>query len=161
MMKKFFFLLIAGLILAGGILLSRPLLVLEVVNTTRKGPVWAEPVSRFNLSYINSIYLQPATEEFEAGDAGEIILRAVKTPSAAVAQYYGFEDGRTHYPVNRRMKSFALRIGMSRPQTVEIGERKISLRDWGQSGDRLEFSVVRLSAAHYACLKGLMLFHVL
>ncbi|HSR11252.1 MAG TPA: hypothetical protein VLS90_07375 [Thermodesulfobacteriota bacterium] len=114
--------------------MTHTVVVLEVFNSARDFPVFVERSSRFNLSYINSIYLQPATEEFEAGQGDEIVLKGVRTESAGVAQYYGFEEGRSVYPVTRRMKSFALRIGMSSPQTVEIGNRKISVGEWGKTG---------------------------
>ncbi len=73
----------------------------------------------------------------------------MRTKSPAVAHYYGFEDGREYYPVNRKMKSFVLRVGMSSPQTLDCGNRKISLQEMGEKGDRLEMRVVRMTLAHY------------
>ena len=125
--------------------------VLQIVNTdhTQKVHILITPHSQFTLSYVHSIYLEPASEEFEVGEGEEIILKGVKTKSPAVANYYGFEDGRGYYPVNRRMKSFPLRLGMSNPQTLDYGNRAISLQEIGEKGDRLEVRVVRITLAHY------------
>ncbi len=125
--------------------------VLQIVNTdrSRRFQILVKPASRFTLSYINSIYLEPAAEEFEVGGEEGIILKGVRTQSAAVADYYGFQDGREYYPVNRKMKSFFLRVGMSIPQTLDCGNRKISLQEMGGKGDRLEVKVVRMTLAHY------------
>lgn len=129
----------------------KKVLVLQIVNTdrTQKLNILASPHSRFILSYLHSIYLEPASEEFEVGEGEEIILKGVRTKSLAVAQYYGFEDGRGYYPVHRRMKSFALRLGMSNPQTLFYGNRTISPQEMGKKGDRLEVRVVRMALAHY------------
>ena len=135
----------------GGAFLMKKVLVLEIVNTdrTQKLYLWVIPHSPFSLSYIHSIYLEPASEEFEVAEGEEIILKGVSTKSPAVAHYYGFEDGRGYYPVNRRMKSFALRLGMSNPQTLFYGNRTISPQEMGEKGDRLEVRVVRMTLAHY------------
>ncbi len=126
--------------------------VLQVGNTDR--PVTLNlrlgESKRFSISYIHSIYLQAAAEEFEVGKGEELHLRGVRTRSPSVAHYYGFnEDNRDYYPVDRRMKSFILRLGMSQAQTLSHGERKISLGDLGEKGDRLEFRVVRMTWGKY------------
>jgi hypothetical protein len=135
----------------GGAFLIKKVPVLQIVNTdhTQKVHILITPHSQFTLSYVHSIYLEPASEEFEVGEGEEIILKGVKTKSPAVANYYGFEDGRGYYPVNRRMKSFPLRLGMSNPQTLDYGNRAISLQEIGEKGDRLEVRVVRITLAHY------------
>lgn len=129
----------------------KKVLVLQIVNTdrTQKLYILTTPHSQFTLSYVHSIYLKPASEEFEVGEGEEIILKGVKAESPAVAHYYGFEDGRGFYPVNCGMKSFALRLGMSNPQTLGYGDRTISLQEIGQKGDRLEVKVGRMPLAHY------------
>ena len=120
---------------------------LVIVNTDR-GREFRIPLgSRFTLSYVNSIYRAPAAEDFEVGEKNEIVLKGVRTRSAAVAQYYGFEDGREYYPVERRMKSFALRVGMTDLQALDVGNEKVSLGKMGSAGDRLEFRVEKLSQA--------------
>jgi hypothetical protein len=146
--------LLALLILAagGGSLFIFEMPVLQVVNADRPSKLnlrLGEP-TRFSISYIHSIYLQEAAEEFEVRKGEEIFLRGVWTRSPSVAHYYGFdEDNRDYYPVDRRMKSFALRLGMSQAQTLSLGDRKISLGDLGEKGDRLEFRVVRMTWGKY------------
>lgn len=142
---------VLALIAVGGAFLTPEVRVLQIVNPNsgRNFQIIVEPASRFTLSYINSIYREPAAEEFEVGEGEEIILKGVRTKSPAVAHYYGFEDGREYYPVIRRMKSFALRVGMSIPQTLDCGNRKISLREIGEKGDRLEVRVVHMTLAYY------------
>jgi len=146
--------LLALLILgaAGGALFVFEVPVLQVVNADRSVTLslrLREP-KRFSISYIHSIYLQAATEEFEVGEGEEIVLRGVRTRSPSVAHYYGFdEDNRYYYPVHRKMKSFALRLGMSQAQTLSLGEKKISLGDLGEKGDRLEFRAVRMTRGKY------------
>ena len=136
---------------AGGAFLIKKVLVLQIVNTDRTQKIYilVTPHSQFTLSYVHSIYLEPASEEFEVEEGEEIILKGVSTKSPAVAHYYGFEDGQGYYSVNRRMKSFAFRLGMSNPQTLYCGNQTISLQEIGEKGDRLEVRVVRMALAHY------------
>ena len=147
------FLLLSALVFIsiGAVFLIQEVEVLQVVNADRGRyfQVKVKPGSRFTLSYINSIYLEPAAEDFEVGTGEEIILKGVRTKSLAVAHYYGFEEGREYYPVNRKMKSFSLRVGMSIPQTLDCGNRKVSLQEVGEKGDRVEVRVVRMTLAHY------------
>jgi len=142
---------------AGGALFIFEIPVLQVVNTDRPATLSLrirEP-GRFSISYIHSIYQQPAAEEFEVGKGGEILLRGVRTRSPSVAHYYGFdEDNREYYPVDRRMKSFALRLGMANAQTLSQGGREISLGDLGEKGDRLEVRVVRMTWGKYFLYRG-------
>jgi hypothetical protein len=146
--------LLAFLILAvgGGALFSFEVPVLQVVNADRPARLnlrLGEP-ARFSISYIHSIYLQAAAEEFEVGEGEVILLRGVRTRSPSVAHYYGFEeDNRDYYPVDRKMKSFALRLGMSQAQVLSHGEKKISLGSLGEKGDRLEVGVVRMTWGKY------------
>jgi hypothetical protein len=139
------------LIAAGGAFGVKEVLVLQMVNTdrSRKLNILTAPASQFTLSYIHSIYLQPATEEFEVGEGAEFILRGVRTKSPGVAAYYGFEDGREYYSIHRRMKSLLLRLGMSTVQTISIGNQKVPLEELGEKGDRVEVSLVRMKLGQY------------
>jgi hypothetical protein len=149
--RRLLLLSILALIAVGGAFLLTEVLVLRIVNTDRARifQIIVTPASRFTLSYIHSIYLEPAAEEFEVGEGEEMVLTGVRTQSPAVAHYYGFEDGREYYPVNRRMKSFVLRLGMSVPQTFTFQNQKISLQELGNKGERLEVKVVRMRLARY------------
>jgi hypothetical protein len=146
-----------AVLVAGGIfLVFQEVWVLRVENTDhpRELMIRTAPEARFSLSYINSIYLQPAAEDFRVGEGEEIILLGVRTRSPAVAAYYGFEEGKDYYPVNRKLKSFVLRLGMSQAQTLSWGNRQISLGELGEPGDRLEVRVVRMTRGRYLLSSG-------
>ena len=130
--------------------------VLEIVNPQRATRLWipAEGGTRFSLSYINSIYLQPAAEDFQVGEGDEILLLGVWTRSPAVVAYYGFDEGKEYYPVNRILKSFVLRLGMSQAQILSWGNRQISLGELGEPGDRMEVRVVRMTRGRYLLSSG-------
>jgi hypothetical protein len=146
------------LILSGGgaVFAVQELWVLRVENTDRPARllVRAAPGLRFSLAYVNSIYLQPAAEDFQVGKGGEILLLGVRTPSPAVAAYYGFEEGKDYYPVNRTLQSFILRLGMSQAQVLSWGNQRVSLGEMGKPGDRLEVRVVRMTRGHYLLSSG-------
>jgi hypothetical protein len=147
---------LAVLVVGGILLVFQEVWVLRVENTDhpRELMIRTAPEARFSLSYINSIYLQPAAEDFRVGEGEEIILLGVRTRSPAVAAYYGFEEGKDYYPVNRKLKSFVLRLGMSQAQTLSWGNRQISLGELGEPGDRLEVRVVRMTRGRYLLSSG-------
>ena len=147
---------LAVLVVGGILLVFQEVWVLRVENTDhpRELMIRTAPAARFSLSYINSIYLQPAAEDFRVGEGEEIILLGVRTRSPAVAAYYGFEEGKDYYPVNRTLKSFVLRLGMSQAQTLSWGNRQVSLGELGEPGDRLEVRVVRMTRMQYLLSSG-------
>jgi hypothetical protein len=147
---------LAVLVVGGILLVFQEVWVLRVENTDhpRELMIRTAPAARFSLSYINSIYLQPAAEDFRVGEGEEIILLGVRTRSPAVAAYYGFEEGKDYYPVNRTLKSFVLRLGMSQAQILSWGNRQISLGELGEPGDRLEVRVVRMTRMQYLLSSG-------
>ena len=150
-------LIFLSLLLAGAAaLLLKEVQVLRVENLDRSKRLLipAEPSASFSFTYIHSMYLEPATEEFEVGEGQEFILRGVRTKSPSVAHYYGFEDGRDYYPVNRKMESFVMRMGMTQTQTLRVGDQSISLEKLGQKGDRLEFRVIRMTRGRYLLSSG-------
>jgi len=145
------------ILLAGGVaLLLREVPVLQLENTDRGGRllIRTEPSASFSFSFIHSMYLEPATEEFQVGEGEEFILRGVRTQSPAVAAYYGFEDGRTFYPADRKMNSFFMRLGMTNAQILSYGNQRISLAELGEGGDRLEVRVRRMSWGRYLLSSG-------
>jgi hypothetical protein len=155
--RGWIFLFCLAVLVVGGILLVfQEVWVLRVENTDhpRELMIRTAPAARFSLSYINSIYLQPAAEDFRVGEGEEIILLGVRTRSPAVAAYYGFEEGKDYYPVNRTLKSFVLRLGMSQAQILSWGNRQISLGELGKPGDRLEVRVVRMTRMQYLLSSG-------
>ncbi len=145
------------ILLGGGITLAfQEVCVLQVENTEHPAKllIRTAPAARFSLSYINSIYLQPAAEDFQVGEGEEILLLGVRTRSPAVAAYYGFEEEKEYYPVNRTLKSFVLRLGMSQAQVLSWANRQISLGELGEPGDRLEVRVVRMTRGRYLLSSG-------
>jgi hypothetical protein len=150
--------LLSLLILLGGAiaLVFQGVWVLQVENTDHPAKllIRTAPAARFSLSYINSIYLQPAAEDFQVGEREEILLLGVRTRSPAVAAYYGFEEGKEYYPVNRILKSFVLRLGMSQAQVLSWANGRISLGELGEPGDRLEVQVVRMTRGRYLLSPG-------
>jgi hypothetical protein len=150
-------LLSSFILLGGGITLAfQEVWVLQVENTEHPAKllIRTAPAARFTLSYINSIYLQPAAEDFQVGEGEEILLLGVRTRSPAVAAYYGFEEGKEYYPVNRTLKSFVLRLGMSQAQVLSWANKQISLGELGEPGDRLEVRVVRMTRGRYLLSSG-------
>ncbi|HEX7372224.1 MAG TPA: hypothetical protein VF372_05345 [Thermodesulfobacteriota bacterium] len=148
----FFSILLAG---AAAFLLQK-VHVLQIKNTDRPGRllIRTEPSAFFSFTFIHSMYLEPATEEFEVGGGEEFLLRGVRTRSPAVAAYYGFVEGREYYPVNRKMDSFLMRLGMSRAQVLSYGDKKISLEGLGGKGDRLEVRVIQMPWGQYLLSSG-------
>jgi hypothetical protein len=146
------------ILLGGGIALAlQEVWVLQVENTEHPAKllIRTAPAARFSLSYINSIYLQPAAEDFQVGGGEEILLLGVRTRSPAVAAYYGFEEEeKEYYPVNRTLKSFVLRLGMSQAQVLSWADKQISLGELGEPGDRLEVRVVRMTRGRYLLSSG-------
>jgi hypothetical protein len=146
-----------SIFLAGGaafLLREVPVLQIENTNRGRRLLIRTEPSAFFSFSFIHSMYLEPATEEFEVGECDEFILRGVRTQSPAVAAYYGFEEGRTYYPVDRKMNSFVMRLGMTHAQILSHGNQRISLAELGERGDRLEVRVRRMSWGRYLLSSG-------
>ena len=155
--RGWIFLLCLSILLGGGVSLAfQEVWVLRVENTDHPGELMIRtaPAARFSLSYMNSIYLQPAAEDFRVGEGEEIILLGVRTRSPAVAAYYGFEEGKEYYPIDRTMKSFVLRLGMSQAQVLTWANGRISLGELGEPGDRLEVRVVRMTRGRYLLSPG-------
>lgn len=94
------------------------------------------PDGRFAVTYHHSMYDQPVTEEYAvAGDALE--LRSLHSPSAAVLEYFGITAPGTSHERQRRLPEIVMRVATGEPQVLRIGNRSISLREFGMAGDRL------------------------
>ncbi|HXI17603.1 MAG TPA: DUF1850 domain-containing protein [Chloroflexota bacterium] len=75
---------------AAAVWLLRPLPTLRLVNDTRQRELTCAAVregSTLGLSYVHSIYQQPATEEFRVSASGLILVR-LRSPSVPVLEYY-------------------------------------------------------------------------
>jgi len=86
--------------------------VLQIENPDRgiRLLIRTEPSASFSFSFIHSMYLEPATEEFEwGGRSGSSFGEC--GPRAGRGRLLRVEEGRTYYPVNRKMNSFVMRLG--------------------------------------------------
>jgi hypothetical protein len=110
----------------------------------------------FSIFYIHSIYKEPVIEEFQV-EQEAIILRGVRTKSAAVREYYGFEDRNEFHPMHQRLGAvFIIRRSMGEGQGLIVRDRKIYLSEIGEKGDRIRLRVESVSLGEYLILK---LFH--
>jgi hypothetical protein len=143
--------LIAILILAGGVFLFKKVAVLQLENMDRPQAIGIRinPSEEFSMFYIHSIYEEAVIEEFRAGKE-TIILKGVRTKSPAVMEYYGFEDTKEFHPMNVRMGAvFIIRRGMGEGQGLIVRDRKIYLSEIGERGDRIQLRVESMSLGKY------------
>jgi len=143
--------LIAILILAGGVFLFKKVAVLQLENMDRPQAIGIRinPSKEFFMFYIHSIYEEAVIEEFRA-EKETIILKGVRTKSLAVMEYYGFEDTKEFHPMNQRIGAvFIVRRGMGEGQGLIIRDRKIYLSEIGERGDRIQLRVESMSLGKY------------
>jgi len=150
---------IGVLIAAGGVFLfSGDVTVLSVRNLGRPATSFCFKTAsseQLTLFYINSMYSEPVEEVFEVTD-GDIILKAVRTSSPAVMEYYGFDNPRSVQHLHRNLgRAFVIQVSVNQEQRVTIGDRTIHLRDLGNPGERVQVRVNRVSPASFI-LSGMM-----
>jgi hypothetical protein len=146
--------LIGILIIAGGVLLFKQVTLLHIENMDRPNAIHIRisPAETFSMFYIHSIYKEPVVEEFQA-ERDAIILRGVRTKSPAVMEYYGFEDLKEFHPMNQGLGAFFIvRRGMGEGQGLTIGDKKISLSEIGEKGDRIRLKVGSIRLGRYLLL---------
>jgi len=141
------------LIAAGGVFLfSKSVTVLSVENLDHPGSLYfkVNPSDRVTLFYTNSMYNVPVEEVFEVRK-GDIVLKAVRTASPAVMEYYGFEgSGRPVQTMNRSLgPAFSVQTSMRQDQGLQISERTIDLHALGNPGDRVQIRVEDVSLASF------------
>ena len=143
--------LIAILILAGGVFLFKKVAVLQLENMDRPQAIGIRinPSEEFSMFYIHSIYEEAVIEEFRT-EKETIILKGVRTKNPAVMEYYGFEDTKEFHPMNVRMGAvFIIRRGMGEGQGLIVRDRKIYLSEIGERGDRIQLRVELMSLGKY------------
>ena len=143
--------LIAILILAGGVFLFKKVAVLQLENMDRPQAIGIRinPSEEFSMFYIHSIYEEAVIEEFRA-EKETIILKGVRTKSPAVMEYYGFGDMKEFHPMNVRMGAvFIIRRGMGEGQGLIVRDRKIYLSEIGERGDRIQLRVKSFMLGSY------------
>ena len=111
-----------------------------LVENTDRGTVLRirlRPGEIFSVVYQHSIYDQPVTEDFVVGDDGQIVLRAVTSPSAAVREYFGITSAGDRHAMARTMPEIVFRIATGTAQRLRAGGVECSFLDLGEHGDRL------------------------
>lgn len=142
--------IIGFLIVAGGVLFFKKITLLQLENMDRGKALQIRvgPSESFSMFYVHSIYLEPVIEEFRIQD-GAILLEGIRTKSAAVMEYYGFEDIREFHPVRMKLGAIYFKWGTGQGQGLIIRERKIYLSEIGQRGDRIRLRVVSIPLGSY------------
>jgi hypothetical protein len=140
------------MIIVGGAvsLLNTKLLILQLQNadSSRTLNVRIKPMERFSVYYIHSISQEPVIEEFEAAP-NTIILKGVRTMSAAIAEQLGLDDQKSVHPMDEKLGAIFLRVAPGEGQGLVIRDRKIYLTEIGARGDRIQLSVRSVSRGSY------------
>jgi len=111
-----------------------------LVENTDRGTVLRirlRPGEIFSVVSQHSIYDQPVTEDFVVGDDGQIVLRAVTSPSAAVREYFGITSAGERHALARTMSEIVFRIATGTAQRLRAGGVERSFLELGEHGDRL------------------------
>ena len=114
-----------------------------VVENTDRGTVLRIPLRAgevFSVVYQHSIYDQPVTEDFVVDEEGQIVLRAVMSPSAAVREYFGITSTGERKAMARTMPEIVFRIATGTAQRLRAGGVERSFLELGEHGDRLVMS---------------------
>jgi hypothetical protein len=112
---------------------------LLVENTDRRTVlrIRLRPGEVFSVVYHHSIYDQPVTEDFVVDEHGQIVLRAVTSPSAAVREYFGIISQGERHGMARTMSEIVFRIATGTAQRLRAGGMERSFLELGEHGDRL------------------------
>ena len=101
------------------------------------------------LSYVHSIYRQPAVEEFAVRADGLELVR-LASPSVAVLEYYArpepiVPDGEAHVirPAPERYAALAVRVGAVGQRTLRYAGQILSLHGLAADGERVTLQVVQ------------------
>lgn len=129
--------------------------VLSVKNLDHPGSFYfkVDLPERVTLFYTSSMYDAPVEEVFEVRK-GDIVLKAVKTDSPAVMEYYGFEGTGPVQSMNRSLgPALSIQTSMRQGQGLRMGEKMIDLRALGNAGDRVQIRVEEVSLASFLLSK--------
>ena len=138
-------------LMAGGVLFFKKVTFLHIENMERQKAIRIRigSAERFSQFYIHSIYREPVAEEFQV-DHEAIVLKGVRTESPAVMEYYGFQESKEFHPMDLKLGGvFLIKRGMREGQGLTVGDRKISLTEIGEKGDRIRLRVESLSFGKY------------
>lgn len=139
-------------IAAGGVFLfARPVTVLTFRNASVGSSFYfnIDPSERITLFYTNSIYGAPVEEVFEVLN-GDFVLKAVKTDTPAVMEYYGFEGAGPVKALHTSLgPTLSIRTSMRQDQGFRIGRRTLDLHGFALPGSRILVRVDRVSQARF------------
>jgi hypothetical protein len=145
----------AGLWLLIGVFLLSPAslqaaLILQIVLKDTRQIYWERPISSgavFSLTHLNSIYDAPVEEAFRVDDRGQIWLKALRTESAAVLEYYGLEEvSREWISLSRPVGRISLIITRRGAVTLGLENEEIPLSQLLPDGARVELRAVSLKS---------------
>lgn len=129
------------LLLAGPLLGPTSLLVVRLETGELEAFIPVRPGERFSLSYVHSIYDQPAEEIFTIDTEGRICLQALRSRSLAVLEYYDREPARKvatgEWEITVRGSSeLALPVIADKTgkRTLRVAGREIPLYHLGEGG---------------------------
>jgi hypothetical protein len=137
-------------VLIGALLLSpvslQAALTLQIVHKDTKQIYWERPVSSgsvFSLTHLNSIYDASVEEAFRVDDRGLIWLKALRTDSAAVLEYYGLEEVSGEWiTLSRFVGRISLIITSRGEVTLRFDNEEILLSELVPDGARVEIRAV-------------------
>ena len=141
----------AGLWVLIGVFLLSPAslqsaLTLQIVLKDTRQIYWERPVSSgsvFSLTHLNSIYETPVEEAFRVDDRGLIWLKALRTDSAAVLEYYGLEEvSREWIPLSRPLGQLSLIISSLGEVTFRFENEEIPFFKLLPNGTRVEIRTI-------------------
>ncbi len=145
----------AGLWLLIGTLLLSPVslqaaLIFQIVLKDTRQIFWERPVSSgavFSLTHLNSLYDAPVEEAFGVDDRGQIWLKALRTESAAVLEYYGLEEvSREWISLSRTLGRISLIITRRGAVTLRLENEEIPLSQLLPDGAKVELRAVPLKS---------------
>jgi len=122
-----------------------PMLAVDVeIGPSRR--IALNPDARFSVTYWHSMYDAPVTETFVVAEK-EIRLLTVRTPDPRVLEYLEI-DGPvdTEIAVERHFPSIPFRVATREAQTLVVGGRRQSFREFGAPGARIVFTPICESA---------------
>jgi len=126
-------------------------MVLSVRNLDHPGSFHFKvaPLEQVTLFYTNSMYNALVEEVFELREE-DILLKAVRTDSPAVMEYYGFDATGPVQTLHKGIgPAFSIQASMRQDQGFRIGQSTLDLRAIADGGDCILVSVNQVSLARF------------
>ena len=107
------------------------------------------PSEQISFFHTNSIYGAPVEEVIEVRNRN-LVLKAVRTASPAVMEYYGFESSGPVQVMDKSLGSaLSIQTGMRQDQGFRIGRRTVDLDKIAPPGSRIRLTVRQVSQARF------------